>query len=335
MLTPTTIFWSCAAFAFVFGALIGSFLNVVIYRVPEGLSVVTPGSRCPSCGTAVRWYDNIPIVSWFILRGKCRQCGTSFSIRYALVEALTGLLAVGAWWQAGRALFGSEMIPPTDALAVMGGLFLLRFTLYAFLVAITFIDLDHFIIPHRISLPGIALGLASPWITQLLLGPEMALRYVWPPVTPGSSLAGAIAGFLVIVGLFYAYFAVRGAEGIGGGDATLMALVGAWLGWPALIFVLFAASVQGVAAAGISMLFGGGMVRDAAEVFADDEDPPAQPEEPESAEATDDGEVDEPEVDPNEGKLAVPFGPFIALAAVEFALFGPFLPIELSMVTLY
>ena len=330
MWTPTEIFWICAVFAFAFGAMIGSFLNVVIYRVPAGLSVVTPGSHCPSCDAPVRWFDNIPIVSWFVLGGKCRNCATAFSIRYAVVEALTGLLAVGAWWQAARVLLSLSEIPDPDLFPPIIAIFAMRFTFYAILVAVTFIDFDHFIIPHRIALPGIVLGLLSPWVAQWALGPELAMRYLWPPVTPTTSLIGAIAGFLIIVGLFYAYFAVRGAEGIGGGDATLMALVGAWLGWPALLFVLFAASLQGVVAAGISMLFGGGMVRDAREVFDDEEDPRV-PSEPGDEPASDD--VEQP--DPHEGKLAVPFGPFIALAALEFALFGPYLPNEFNMLYLY
>ena len=97
MLSPADIFGVGAVFAFLFGAIIGSFLNVVIHRVPHDLSIVTPGSQCPKCESPVRWFDNIPIVSWFVLGGRCRNCGESFSIRYALIEALTGLLAVAVW----------------------------------------------------------------------------------------------------------------------------------------------------------------------------------------------------------------------------------------------
>lgn len=351
MPSPTEIFWTFGAFAFVFGALIGSFLNVVIYRVPAGLSVVSPGSRCPTCGEPVRFYDNIPILSWFLLRGRCRHCKTPFSARYAAVEALTGALAFAAWWQAAGGLLRLDELGDAALLGPVAGLFLLRFTLYAFLVAITFIDLDHFIIPHAIALPGIALGLASPWVTQLMLGAEGA-QMIWPPVTPMMSLVGAIAGFLTVVGLFYAYWAIRGAEGIGGGDATLMALIGAWLGWPALLFVLFAASLQGVIAAGISMLVGGGVVRDASELFADDdprdetrEEPSEEPRDEPRGEPRDepgdtDGHAEQPDgtpddADPHAGRLAVPFGPFLALAALEFAILGPIMPPELNMIYLY
>lgn len=342
MLPPTQTFWTFGAFAFLFGTLIGSFLNVVIYRVPAGLSVVTPGSHCPSCDAPIRWYDNIPIVSWFVLGGKCRSCGAAFSIRYAGVEALTGLLAFAAWWQVGRGLLRMHEAVDPAALLPVGGMFLERFTLFALLVTITFIDLDHFIIPHRIAIPGIVLGLLSPWVTQWLMGP-VGLQFLWPPVTPLLSIVGAIAGFGLIVGLFYAYWAIRGAEGIGGGDATLMALVGAWLGWPALVFVLFASSLQGVIAAGISMLIGGGMVHDAAEIFADDDEAQEQEDPAEdqdaAADAADDDEAtsealpDEP--NHHQGKLAVAFGPFIALSALEFALLGPYLPDELNMIYLY
>lgn len=359
MLTSTHIFWSGAAFAFVFGALIGSFLNVVIYRVPLGLSIVSPGSACPACETPVRWYDNIPIVSWFVLRGKCRSCRAPFSIRYAGVELLTAVLAGAAWWQAASWMMATEALPSTTALAVVGALFLLRFTLFAFLVAIAFIDLDHFIIPHVISLPGIALGIASPWIVQALVGPVYAPHVMWPPVTPLTSLVGAILGFVMILVLFYAYFAVRGIEGLGGGDATLMALIGAWLGWPALVFVLFAASFQGVLAAGVTMLFGGSFVRDAGELFAEEPDGADDGEvggseedatvnaaeagdEPdlEREQASSDGEEssEEGEVEADsayDGKLAVPFGPFLTLAALEFAVLGPYLPDALNMMYLY
>lgn len=355
-MSPSDIFWVCLIFAFAFGAIIGSFLNVVIYRVPAGLSIVSPGSRCPSCGSAVRWYDNIPIVSWFVLGGKCRECGTGFSIRYAAVEALTGLLAVAAWWQVARVLLNVEGYVDPANLWPLAIMFAVRFTLFAFLVVITFIDLDHLIIPHAIALPGIALGLASPWVAQWILGP-MALQVLWPPVTPMISLVGALGGFFVIVALFYTYLALRGAEGIGGGDATLMALVGAWLGWPALIFVLFAASVQGVLAAGVSMLLGGNFARDAATVFDDEPGAAADVavalEDSENDELTDSSETEdvvdgladdvdpsgaepvEVDADPYEGRLAVPFGPFIALAALEYALLGPYLPNELNLIYFY
>ncbi len=343
------------AFFGVFGLLIGSFLNVVIYRVPEGLSIVTPGSRCGSCGAPVRWYDNIPVVSWIVLGGKCRDCEASISPRYALVEALTGFLAVLLWYQLGAGLLETtELVELGDLLPTFVS-FALRFTFLALLVAITFVDLDHLIVPHRFTLPGIALGIASPWIHQAMFG-EYGVMRLWPPVTPFASLFGAIAGFLSIVAVFYLYLAWRGVEGIGGGDATLMALVGAWLGWPALIFTFFAASLQGVIVAVIAMLVAPEFIRDSADIFDEDEatTSPSRSEEPseEGAGGEDPAsEVDamadsllegsdvaltvEAEDGAMRGKAAVPFGPFIALAAAEYLLFGPWLPIDLSLAYMY
>lgn len=361
MIEATQLFWFVGAFTFVFGTLIGSFLNVVIYRVPAGLSVVSPASRCGSCETPIAPYDNVPILSWLILGGRCRHCGVSISPRYAVVEGLTGGLAFGVWWRvAGRML---EMTGTMDV-AVLGELaplFFLQFTFVALLVAITFVDLDHFLIPHSLSLPGIVLAIASPWILSGFYGTPDYLGF-WPPVTPAVSLAGAIGGFLSIVAIFYLYLAARGIEGIGGGDATLMAFVGGWLGWPSLIFIFFASSLQGVFVAGVSMLLGSGFARDSREIF-NDEAPGGEPPDDEARSAdvaqADDGvapvggAMDEP-ADPDDraaeradhsagvgesnndgGKLAVPFGPFISLAALEFYFFGPLLPPELTMSYFY
>ena len=323
MITASEVFWVLGAFAFAFGGLIGSFLNVVIYRVPADLSVVTPRSRCPSCETPIAWYDNIPVLSWAILlRAKCRHCGAPIPWRYPLVELVTATFALVAWWQMAGGLLRMSTMPDPAIIGPVMGLFLMRFAFFAFLIAISFIDLDTMLIPHKISIPGIVLGLASPWIAQALIGARGALR-LWPPVTPAVSLAGAIAGFLIIVGLFYFYFAVRGIPGLGGGDATLMAFIGAWLGWPALIFVLFAASLQGVVLTGIAMLVGADFTKNAADIFAED--------------ATEEEIADRPEdwVDPADGRLAIPFGPFLALAAVEYAIFGPVMPDELSLIYMY
>jgi leader peptidase (prepilin peptidase)/N-methyltransferase len=335
-MTPADFFWICMGFAFVFGTLIGSFLNVVIYRVPEGLSVVAPPSHCPKCGENVRWYDNIPIVSWFVLRGKCRSCKAPISPRYAIVEALTGVMAVGAWHSAARWMLDSPTLPNGGGWVTLIVVFALYFTFLALLIVISFVDLDHLVIPHRFSLPGIGLGLLSPWIMRFLMGPHGPTVF-WPPVTPLMSLIGALVGFGAVVAIFYMYLAVRGVEGIGGGDATLMAMVGAWLGWPALLFVLFAASLQGIVVAGIAMLFGSGFIRDSRDIFVDEDDAEAQP-----ARAAADEEAAVAGQEPVEavsdeatGRAAVPFGPFIALAAAEHLLLGPHLPAELSLVYLY
>ncbi|MBC7294069.1 MAG: prepilin peptidase, partial [Thermoleophilia bacterium] len=126
------------------GLVIGSFLNVVIFRLPKGESLVSPGSHCPVCGYRIRWYDNIPVLSWLILRGRCRSCRTPIPVRYPLVEGLTALIFVLCYWRIGLAW----SLPVAWAFS-------------AALIAIAFIDLDHMIIPNRIVLPGAAIGLAA------------------------------------------------------------------------------------------------------------------------------------------------------------------------------
>jgi leader peptidase (prepilin peptidase)/N-methyltransferase len=283
--TYGVFFYYLLAFAGLFGLAIGSFLNVVIYRVPEGLSIVSPASRCPTCETPIAWYDNIPVVSWVLLRGRCRHCETSISPRYAFVEALVGALAIAVWWQIGEGLRGVPITVEVDFVSY-GVVFALRFTLIALLVAITFIDLDHFIIPHGLTVPGMVLGLASPWILQLLFGVPDYLR-LWPPVSPLASVVGFFSGGLVIILVFYVYLAARGLEGLGGGDLTMMAMLGAWFGPAGVVFVLFAASIQGLVISLVTMALGIDFVTDSREIFDDLDEDPAQ-HEPSDADATHD-----------------------------------------------
>lgn len=350
LLTLTTIF------AFLFGAIVGSFLNVVIHRVPLGLSVVKPASRCPTCGNGISWYDNIPIFSWAILlRAKCRNCKSPISARYTLVELLMGVLSAFIWHRyAATPLANALTLDPSDLYA-LGVPFLMYFVFVAFLITIAFIDLEHMIIPHGIAIPGILLGVASPWVLRQLYDPYTLLGH-WPPLSPGQSLVGMVAGALIIVSIFVLYFAARGIPGMGGGDVTLMALVGAWLGWPALFFIFLASSVQGLLAAGVGMAFGSAFIKDANEIFEEDERlaqeaeaaraakkagldaPHEQPrdeapkddpqEHPEQAQ-------DEPAVDEGPGPMAIPFGPFIVLSALEYFFLGPWLPDTISMASFY
>jgi leader peptidase (prepilin peptidase)/N-methyltransferase len=207
---------------FVFGAVVGSFLNVCIYRLPLEQSVVSPGSRCMGCGTAIRWYDNIPILSWLVLKGRCRSCKVPFSIRYPLVELLTGLLAVLLLLKFG----------PSLSLAVM-------FLFCAALVVITFIDFDHQVIPDEISLPGIILGFLSSFFLP---------GHGWL-----SSLLGIVVGWGSLALIFYGYLWLTGREGMGGGDAKLLAMMGAFLGLQAVPFIIFASSLVGTVA-GLSIM---------------------------------------------------------------------------------
>lgn len=211
--------------AFLFGAVVGSFLNVCIYRLPRGLSIVRPGSSCPHCKGPIHAYDNIPILSYLILRGRCRNCGKRISPRYPIVEALNGILYVLVLWRFG---LGPEAIV---------------FMAFASAsIVITFIDLDFQIIPDVITLPGTLIGLLAGG----LLLPDVFDRAV--PLGFKNSLIGAALGF----GLFY-FIAIVSRGGMGGGDIKMMAMVGAVTGWKGVLLTTFVASLVG-AAVGIGLM---------------------------------------------------------------------------------
>jgi leader peptidase (prepilin peptidase)/N-methyltransferase len=189
------------------GAALGSFANVVIYRLPRGESVVAPASRCPHCGTAIQPRDNVPVVSFVLLRGRCRHCGAPISWRYPLVEALMAALMVAV-----VAAF------PDWTSRLAGGV------LVFLLVVITFIDLDHQLILDRISLPGIAAGL----VFAVLQG------------RAGASLLSAVGA-----GALIAAIVIVSRGGMGGGDVKLAALIGAFLGWPQTAVALFCGFMLG------------------------------------------------------------------------------------------
>jgi leader peptidase (prepilin peptidase) / N-methyltransferase len=224
MLTLSVATLSLLALAFVVGASVGSFLNVCIHRIPEDRSVVSPGSQCPRCETPIAWYDNVPVLSWLLLGGRCRHCAAPIAVRYPLVEVLGGLLAVAALWRLG----------PTP----MG---VVAFAFTAALLLITFIDFDHFFIPDEVSLPGIAIGLG----VSLLPG-GIGL----PDAVVGAALGG---GLLWLVA--WGYERSTGVEGMGFGDVKLLAMIGAFLGWQALPVVLLVASITG-SLAGVLAIFG-------------------------------------------------------------------------------
>lgn len=204
------------AWAAAFGLIIGSFLNVVIYRLPKGESLVAPRSRCPACQTPIWPLDNIPLVSFALLRGRCRVCRAPISWRYPLVEALTGIL-----FGLTIARFGITL-EAAFLLAFVGGL-----------VVITFIDLDHQLIPNVITLPGIPLGL----LAGLLVGsPPFLDRLI-------GTLAGA--GFLYLVLLYGG--AIYGQDAMGEGDLNLIAMVGAFLGWRAVAVTMLIGCLTGSA----------------------------------------------------------------------------------------
>jgi leader peptidase (prepilin peptidase)/N-methyltransferase len=209
------------------GASLGSFLNVVIYRVPRGQSLLRPRSRCPRCGATLRFWENLPVLGWLLVLGRCRRCREPVSWRYPLVELLSIGLALAC-----RHAFGYTMT------GLLYYLFLLA------LAAVAFIDAEHMIIPDSISIPFALAGVAA--------------SALWLPITPLESLLGFVTGggTLFLIGLLYRK--VRGAEGMGGGDVKLMAMVGAFLGPQAALLTIFLGSFLGAFVGGILLSRGRG-----------------------------------------------------------------------------
>ena len=257
---------------FWFGACMGSFLNVCIYRIPREESVISPGSHCPHCNTPIHWYDNIPLVSFLVLRARCRNCQGPISPRYVIVESLIAALFVIVWLKISptpllaMAPIYSFAIVPIYWLAIFG------------LALGTFVDLEHMIIPDRVSLGGIVLGLTFSSLVPAMQGqPHAYGGFI-------SSLLGASIG----VGILWA-IAVLGKlafrkDAMGMGDVKLMGAIGAFLGWPAVVFTLMVSSFLG-AIFGVSMIVAG----------------------------------------KKEMQSRIPFGPYIAVAALVWILWGPVL----------
>ena len=203
------------ATAFLIGLVVGSFANVCIFRLPRGQSVVSPPSRCPGCGTRIEARDNVPVLGWLLLRGRCRSCRAPISWRYPAVEAANGLL-----WLALAALLG----PRPGTFVAMA--------LVTALLVLSLIDLDHQILPDVITLPGIAAGLAASLV------PGSGL-------TPLGALSAAAGGFLAFAAVAKAYERARGVEGLGQGDWKMAAMLGAFLGWQKMLLTVLLASVVG------------------------------------------------------------------------------------------
>ena len=244
---PMFFYW----LIFFIGMCIGSFLNVCIYRLPAGKSIVHPASACPKCGKNIRWYDNIPVFSYILLAGRCRGCKTVISIRYPIVELLSGLFAMITLMQ-----FGINL--PA----------FIYFLFIATLLVITFIDIDHRIIPDVISLPGIPLG----FLSSLTI-----LQINWM-----DSILGIIAGGGSLLLIAWGYQIVTAKDGMGGGDIKLLAMIGAFLGWKGVFFTIMASSLIGTMIGIILMLWQGQGI-----------------------------------------KMAVPFGPFLAMGALIYLFIGP------------
>lgn len=209
-------------YAALVGLIVGSYLNVVIFRLPRGLSTVLPRSRCTGCGNLIRPYDNIPLLSWLVLRGRCRSCGAPISWRYPLIEATTSVLFVLSFLR-----FGFTWEAPSAALFC------------GILVVLAAIDVEHYILPDRITYPGIVLGIAlQPLLSWARIGPGVRGALL------GAGI-GALLGAGILLAVWGAWYVLRHEEGMGLGDVKMLALIGAFLGWRGVLVALFFAALSG------------------------------------------------------------------------------------------
>ncbi len=208
---------------FIFGLCIGSFLNVCIYRLPASKSIVHPRSMCSNCGTLIAAYDNIPVLSYLWLKGRCRHCQIKISLRYPMVELLGGLFALGTFLKFGLTLEA-----------------LIYYLFFAALLVVTFIDLDHRIIPNVITLPGIPICFAA--------------SFALPTITYREALLGILIGGGSLFLVAWIYSLITKKEGMGGGDIKLLAMMGAIVGWQGVLFTIFLASLVGTLAGLAAML---------------------------------------------------------------------------------
>lgn len=300
----------------VLGLLWGSFANVCIYRwppseeFPDGRSVVTPGSHCFACKAPVRWYDNIPVLAWLWLRGRCRSCKAPFSARYLVVEAVTAALFGVAWW---AAVIAPSLFSPFDQR-------LLHFAVYAafsfVMVVITFIDLDHKLILNKVTIPSIAVFYAA--------------SLLWAERRWYDGLVGAAIGYGLPWAIGEIYYRITRREGLGLGDSMLLAVVGALLGWRGVLVSLFGGSLIG-SVLGIAALVAAraraGPVEPAAPVEPATSDEAAtsdEPAAPSEAAPTD----DDP---PSLMRTEVPFGPFLAMAALVYLFAEPWIQLHFHL----
>ena len=293
--------WFLRTFAIAFGLIWGSFLNVVIYRVPREMSVVRPASHCPACGKPIAGYYNVPVLSYVLLRGRAACCGAKMSPRYPLVELIGGALSLAIVEVVIRHL------PLTEPLGRAAAIYAADFALCMALTAAAFIDAEHMYLPDPITIGGTILGVATASFRGLRIG---------------QSVVGGIVGFFVIWFFGYVYKLVRGRTGAGLGDAKLLMLAGAWFGWPGVYWTLLAGSIQGSLYAVGTFLVRGKI-----------EEPVSVTEErAELQKAADEGDLEAKEIleedplgKPAEGglaKAAIPFGPFLILAILELMFAG-------------
>lgn len=237
-------------FIFILGLCIGSFLNVCIYRLPASQSIAHPRSQCPNCGTPIAFYDNIPVFSYLWLKGCCRHCKATIGLRYPTVELLGGMFALATFLKFGLTLET-----------------LIYYVFIASLLVVTFIDLDHRIIPDVITLPGIPVFFAA--------------SFAIPTVAYKDALLGILIGGGSLYLVAWTYYQITKKDGMGGGDIKLLAMMGALVGWKGVVFTIFVSSLMGTLS-GLAVM-----------------------------------------LQSRKGlKLAVPFGPFLAIGAISYIFFG-------------
>lgn len=204
--------WIFVVIAGMFGASVGSFLNVCIYRIPRKISIVMPPSACPHCGRQLSWYENVPFLAWLILGGRCRTCRARIGVRYLVIEVLTAMLFAAAAWYYGPTL-----------------LLVSRVLLGCALIVLFAIDLEHQLLPHIITFPVMAAGFALS---------ALAGRWL-------DSLLGIVVGYGVLEGIFWIWWWLRKEEALGGGDPPMLGMIGAFLGWRMTVLTMFFGSVAG------------------------------------------------------------------------------------------
>lgn len=283
-----------AAFSFVLGSVVGSFLNVCVYRLPRGLSVIKPRSKCPKCENPIAWYDNIPIVSWLVLGAKCRHCGQPISWQYPLVEAITGLLFLAVFWR-----FGIVLATPIYML------------LSAALVLVTFVDLTDWTIPDEVTLPGIPAGIACSVV--FMVYPESGLAVMGPFELPlVNSLLGVVVGGGILYALDKGALLLLKKPGMGFGDVKLNAMLGAFFGlYGAVLVIIIAAFIGSIV--GVLLILAGNREKQPVPGETDESGAPES-----GRTGARKGEADQPAP----GHY-LPFGPYLALAGVVVMLAGP------------
>ncbi len=282
--------WFFPALAFLLGACLGSFLNVCIYRIPAGLSVVRPGSHC-ACGQPVAWHDNIPILSWILLRGRARCCGRPFSVRYPCVELLTGLVFLAC----------ALLFPPAKACCAM---------LFAsMLLTASFIDIDHMIIPDRFSIGGAVIGVFLSLAVPSLHGHTDPLFMIASLKAGIDAVLGLFVGSALVLWIGLIAEKILRKEAMGFGDVKLLGCIGAFVGWQGAVFSVFGGAILGVIATLLWLPF-----RREAPAPAATEPTPAV------VEAEIEGEEPSGEASPGVMGMPIPFGPMLSAAGLLYLL---------------